>query len=139
MKVLIDTNIVLDILEHREPFFQDSYRVFQLGLQGKLDTLMSAGAVTDVYYIINRSIGDANMARKKIIALTALISICDTTAVDINTALTLNIADFEDSVTAAIAKRERVDYIVTRNEADFINSPVPIMNPKNFLVFLAPN
>ena len=138
MKVLIDTNIVIDILEHRLPFFQDSYRIIQLGLQGKLDALMSAGAVTDVYYIISRSTGDTNKAREKIIALTALIGICDTTAVDIKTALALNMSDFEDGVIAAIAKRERADYIISRNEADFANSPVPVLNPSHFLGLISP-
>jgi len=133
MKVLIDTNVIIDILEYREPFFQDSYRLLQLGLQGHLDALMSAGAVTDVYYIINRSIRNALKAKERIFALKALISICDTTALDIDTALSLNIADFEDAVIAAIAKRERVDYIVTRNEADYIDSPVPATSPNRFL------
>ena len=133
MKVIIDTNIIIDILEKREPFFQDSYRVVQLGLDGKLDTLMSAGAVTNVYYIINRSLHDTNKAREKIFALTTLINICDTASDDIAVALTLFITDFEDAVVAAIAKREKADFIVTRNEADFHNSPVPVINPAQFI------
>jgi predicted nucleic acid-binding protein len=133
MKVLIDTNVIIDVLEHREPFFPDSYRIIQLSLQAKLDTFMSAGAVTDVYYVINRSIHDADKTREKIIALNALINVCDTTALDIKTALTFNIPDFEDAVVAAIAKREKADYIVSRNEDDFVNSSVPAMNPKRFL------
>jgi predicted nucleic acid-binding protein len=133
MKVLIDTNVIIDILERREPFFGDSYRVIQLGIEGKLETIMSAGAVTDVYYIISRSIRDAERTREKILALTALVSICDTTANDINNSLTLNITDFEDAVVAAIAKRERTEYIITRNEADFAGSPVPAISPARFL------
>jgi len=132
MKVLIDTNVIIDILEHRESF-DASYRVIQLGIQSKLETIMSAGAVTDVYYIISRSLGSAKKARAKIVALRTLVNICDTTAHDINTGLTLNITDFEDAVIAAIAKRERADYIVTRNEADFANSPVSAISPARFL------
>lgn len=56
MKVLIDTNVIIDVLEQRKPFFEDSYRVIQLGLEEKIETIMGAGAVADVYYIINRSI-----------------------------------------------------------------------------------
>ena len=133
MKVLIDTNVIIDILEHREPFFQDSYKVIQLGLQEKLEIFMSAGAVTDVYYIISRSLHDTNKAREKINALTTLVKICDTIAKDITTGLTLTITDFEDAVVAAIAKRERADYIVSRNEADFTGSPVPAIDPAHFL------
>ena len=133
MKAFIDTNIIIDILEHREPYFFDSYRIIQLGLQGELETFMSASAVTDVFYVINRSIRDPNTAKEKIIALTALIEICDTTIADIKTALALNISDFEDAVMAAIAKRERADYIVSRNEADFSGSPVPAISPAQAL------
>ena len=133
MKVLVDTNVIIDILEHREPFFADSYRIIQLGLQGKLDTVMSAGAVTDVYYIISRSLRDPNKARDKITSLTTLINICDTTFKDINTGLSFRIQDFEDAVIAAIAKREKADFIVTRNEADFTSSPVPAISPAQLL------
>ena len=133
MKVLIDTNVIIDILEHREPFFKDSYKVIQLGLQEKFETIMSAGAVTDVYYIIRRSIRDAGKAREKVNMLTNLIKICDTTSKDITTALIYNIADFEDSVVAAIAKREKADYIITRNESDFSGSPVKAISPAHLL------
>jgi predicted nucleic acid-binding protein len=133
MRILIDTNVIIDILERREGFFQDSYRLIQLAAQGRLEAFMSAGAVTDVYYIISRNIHDPGKAREKIIALTTLISLCDTTAGDIRTALTLNMADFEDAVIASIAKREKADYIAIRNEKDFQNSPVPAINPARFL------
>ena len=133
MKVIVDTNVIIDILEQREPFFADSYRIIQLGLEGKLETLMSAGAVSDVYYIINRSLHDAVKAREKIFALTNLVTVCNTTKDDISTALTLHLFDFEDAVAAATAKREKADFIVTRNEADFANSPVPAVNPAKFL------
>ena len=133
MKILIDTNIIIDVLERREPFFHDSYRIIQLGLQGKLETFMSAGAVTDVYYVISRSIGDDNKARERIIDLTTLIRICDTTAKDIITGLCLNISDFEDAIIAAIAKREKADYIITRNEADFTGSFPPAISPSQLL------
>jgi predicted nucleic acid-binding protein len=86
-----------------------------------------------VYYIINRSLRSANKARAKIVALRSLVNICDTAANDINTGLALNITDFEDAVIAAIAKREKADYIVTRNEADFANSPVSAVSPAQFL------
>ena len=133
MKVLIDTNIIIDILEHREPYFKDSYKVIQLGIEGKLKTFMSAGAVTDTYYVISRSLRNVNKAREKIFALTTLVNVCDTTSNDITNALLLSISDFEDAVISAIARREKADYIITRNEADFTSSPVPAISPEKFL------
>ena len=133
MKVFIDTNVIIDILEQRDPFFNDSYRIIQLGLQGELETFMSAGAVTDVFYIISRSIHDTKKAKEKIITLTTLINVCDTTIADIKAALILSINDFEDAVVAAIAKREKADYIVSRNEIDFSGSPVPTISTNQLL------
>jgi predicted nucleic acid-binding protein len=89
--------------------------------------------VTDVYYIISKSLHNHAKAREKIIGLTALIRICDSLAVDIAAALPMRISDFEDAVAAAIAKREKADYIITRNEADFTDSPVPALSPAQFL------
>jgi len=130
--------VIIDILERREPFFADSYRIVQLGLQGMLDAFMGAGAITDVYYVINQSlrrqgIGDVSKAKEKIIALKTLVGIYDTTAPDIDAALALDMTDFEDAVVAATAKREGADYIVTRNEADFTGSPILAINPHEFL------
>jgi predicted nucleic acid-binding protein len=133
MKVLIDTNVIIDILERREEFLQTSYKVAQLSLQGRIQAFMPASAVTDVYYIIHQNVHDTEKSKEAIIGLTTLISLCDTIAGDINAALTLPLNDFEDAVIAAIAKREKADYIVTRNEADFKNSPVPAISPAMFL------
>jgi predicted nucleic acid-binding protein len=133
MRILIDTNVIIDVLEQREGFFQDSYQLVQLAVQGRLEAFMSTGAVTDVYYIISRSLHDASKAREKIIGLITLVSLCDTTAGDINAALMLTISDFEDAVIASAARREKADYIVTRNGADFEESPVPAISPARFL------
>ena len=133
MKVLIDTNIIIDILEQRKPYFHDSYRVIQLGLNGGLGTIMSAGAVTDVYYIIKQSLHDTQKAKEKIYVLASLVAICHTTSNDIKAALALSIGDFENAVVSAIAKREKADFIITKNEKDFSQSPVPAINPRQFL------
>jgi len=133
MKVIVDTNIIIDYLDNREPFFKDSYRIIQLGLEGEIETIMSAGAVTDVYYILNKYINDPSKTREKIFVLSNFIKICKSTSEDITRAIILFIPDFEDAVIAAIAKREKADFIITRNEEDFANSPVPAISPGKFL------
>ena len=133
MKVVIDTNVIIDILEHRTPYFQDSYRTILLGLQEKLETRLSAVSVADIYFIINRNISDLKRVQEKINALNVLIKICDTLSEDINTALAMNMASFDDAMTATIAKREKADYIVTRNEKAFAGSPVPAISPEELL------
>jgi predicted nucleic acid-binding protein len=133
MKVIIDTNVIIDILEHRDIYFQDSYRTILLGLQEKLETLLSVSAVADVYFIISRSISDSKKVQEKINALNILIKFCDATAEDVKTALSLDMSNFEDALITAIAKRENAEYIVTRNEEAFAGSPVPVINPSELL------
>lgn len=83
MKVIVDTNVIIDYLAQRDPFFTDSYRIIQLGLEGELETIMSAGAVTDVYYLIKKYLHDSVSAREKIFVLSNLIKICYSTPSDI--------------------------------------------------------
>jgi len=133
MKVLIDSNVMIDVLEERKPFFNDSYRIIQLGLNCEIETIMSAGDITNIYYVIKKSLRDAITAREKIFMLSNYVKICKATAEDITAAIVLFIPDFEDAVVAAIARREKADFIISRDEADFENSPVPAMNPTQFI------
>ena len=133
MTVVIDTNVILDIVEQRDNFFDQSYAVVQLAGQGKIDCILSASAVTDIYYLARRNFGNTVEARAAIIQVSNLVRICDTKAQDISDALALNVSDFEDAVVASVANREGAEYIVTRNTKDFCNSPVPAVTPDSFL------
>jgi len=133
MKVIIDTNIIIDILQHREPYFQNSYRTILLGVQEKLETLLCASAVADIHYIISQNISDTKRVHTKVNALNILIKICDTTSEDVKTALSLDMPCFDGAIVAAIAKREGADYIVTRNEEAFSGSSVPTISPSQLL------
>lgn len=132
MKVYLDSNIIIDVLQEREPFFKDSFRIIQLGLDSEFETIISAGEITNIYYVIRKSLKDPTIAREKIFLLSNYIKICKATTEDITNAIVLFMPDFEDAVVAVIAKREKADYIITRNEADFENSPVPAVSPSQF-------
>jgi predicted nucleic acid-binding protein len=136
MRVLIDTNVVIDVIERREPFLADSYAVLRLIAEDELTGFLPAGSVADVYYIIKKS-KDAGTAQGAILALLELVALCDTTAGDISSALLLGFSDFEDAILAATAKREKADFIITRNERDFAKSPVSAISPKDFLARVA--
>jgi predicted nucleic acid-binding protein len=107
--------------------------MIQLGLEGELETIISAGTITDVYYLLRKYINDVNTTREKIFILSNYVKICKCTSEDITNALILFIPDYEDAVIAAIAKREKADFIITRDVKDFENSPVPAMNPTELI------
>lgn len=133
MRVLIDTNIVLDVLLRRADFFDASYNVLKLSTLGKADLFVTASAITDVYYFLHRASKDAGKSKETIFKFLNLVSIADTTGSDIMNALSSRMLDFEDAVAGAIAKRIKAECIVTRNTKDFCNSPVPVIDPKDFL------
>ena len=136
MRVLIDTNIVIDVIERSEPWFADSYAVLRLIAQDQLTGFLPADSVADVYYIIRKN-KNARTAQGAIFALLELVSLCDTTAGDVSSALLLGFSDFEDAILAASAKREKADFIITRNERDFAKAPVPALSPQDFLAHIA--
>ena len=133
MKVLFDTNILLDVIEKREPHFSDSYQVFIKSAKREIEAIVGAGSITDIYYVINRNCKDVKQALGYIIDMTKIVTPVDTKAADIHEAIRLDFPDFEDAVVAATAARENVDYIITRNTADFVKSPVPAIQPLGFL------
>jgi len=133
MKVVFDTNIIVDVLEKREPHFQKSYEVMLLSVNGMIDGYVCAGCMTDIHYIIRKNVASDSVAKDAMIHLEELISVCDTLASDITAAHALNMSDFEDAVLAATAKREKADYIVTRNKRHFTGSPVPAITPEELI------
>ena len=131
MILMIDTNVILDILLYRKPFFEDSYLAI-LNADENADMMMiSASAMTDIFYIVNKSVG-RDTAVKALKDLQDLIGYCDVLNEDINEALDSDMKDIEDALVAAIAKRNKADYIITRNIADFNNSPVAAVTPAEF-------
>jgi predicted nucleic acid-binding protein len=133
MTLLIDTNVILDILEKREPFFQASFAVFKQAVIFKHKTFFSASSVKDVYYLVKHHTGSVETAKAAVTQLLTLVHICDTAAEDIKTARTFAMPDFEDAVLAAAGVREKADYIISRNVKDFTNSPVKVISPDDFI------
>lgn len=137
MKILIDTNIILDILQKREPFFTDSYQVFRKSIETGYTCFVSASAVTDIFYILRKSFRSYEKAKEYIEQLSQIVVFADVRGDDIRSALISPMKDFEDAVVDAVvdavAKRNNADYIITRNIKDYTDSNVPAVAPIEFL------
>ena len=137
MKILIDTNVILDITLERQPFFEQSARLFKTVLQSDVGIFITATTITDLYYIIRK-------AKNREVALNFikdLLKFTEIAAVDRNVimeALKLDLADFEDAIQVSAANDKNVNIIVTRNEADFSNSNMEVYSPKSFLDSINP-
>ena len=133
MNVLIDTNIALDILLKREPYFKNAARISILSEKGYIRCYISASAVTDIYYIVKKELKNKDVVIDLLKKLLKTINIAAVTETAIYEALDLGWNDFEDSVQYVSGQKIRADFIITRNPKDFTESLIKVRTPDEFV------
>lgn len=133
MKLLIDTNVVLDVLLNREPFCNVAVKVLNLSDRAEVEEYISASAITDIYYIAYRQLRDKTIVRNLIKTLLSIVSVASVTEQEIVEALELEWSDFEDSVQYAVASLNEIDGIVTRNAADYKHAELSVWSPEQIV------
>lgn len=135
MKILIDTNIIIDIALKIEPFFQYANDIFFVIENNNLQSFISATTITDIYYVVRKERGHANT----ILFLKKLLLVTDVAGVNKQTilqAINSDINDFEDAIQIFAAKNTEIDAIVTRNKKDFKQGEVIVYTPTEFLTMI---
>ena len=133
MKVMIDTNIVIDVYQNRAGFAENSGKILKLSESRKISGFITVGTVTNIYFILGRHIKDRVQLKSLVQKLLTSVTLIDVLAKDVTDAFDLPMEDFEDALLARCAKRIKAEYIVTRNLADFADSPVCAIEPDDFL------
>ncbi len=133
MKLLIDTNILLDVLLKREPFYYKAVEVLELVQYDNVQEYVSAAAVTDIYYIAYKYLKDKGIVRQLLKKLMGIVSIAAVSEKEIEEALELAWNDFEDSVQYAVALLNEMDGIVTRNPKDYKRADMKVWSPEQVL------
>lgn len=128
MKVLIDTNIILDVLCKRPEFYEDAVRIFKLCEVKKITGVVSALSIPNIVYIMRKEL-DAEKTKEILKNLSLIFTIADLRADDLKKAADMNFKDYEDAVQSACAARIKANYIVTRNIKDFTESKVTAIKP----------
>lgn len=136
MTAVIDTCVIIDVLQDRKPFSESAMEILLAVSNRELSGVLTAKAITDIFYILQRSLHDADAVKQQISKLFILFDIEDTKGLDCQLALDSDMADFEDSVMSQTAKRINADFIVTRNLKDYKHSLVPAVSPEEFLSIL---
>lgn len=134
-RVLFDSDVLLDILAQRQPFIVASARALNTVMQNQVQGYVSGHAVTNIFYILRRKVGN-EVARELLAKLLQHLQVASVTDEVIRQALNSPIKDFEDAVTSAAALTTGLEIIVTRNTPDFVVSLVPAMLPDEFLTTL---
>ncbi|MBR6755767.1 MAG: PIN domain-containing protein [Peptococcaceae bacterium] len=128
MKVLIDTNVILDVLCNRKDFVDDSLKVFKYCEANQITGCISALSIPNIVYIMRKEL-DNERIKEILITLTSLFTVVDLRESDLIKAADLELFDYEDALQSVCATRTKANYIVTRNIKDFKNSTVPAIKP----------
>jgi predicted nucleic acid-binding protein len=134
-RVLLDTNVVLDVVLVRHPHFLASTAVVDAVGDARVDGLVAGHAITTVAYLLQRERGSAR-TRSTLAHLLSQIRVAAVTDEAVRLALSAPMSDFEDAVTAMVANEANADVIVTRDASGFLGSPVPAVLPETFLASL---
>ena len=131
MKLLIDTNVLLDVFLCREQFIADAKKLFIMKQFRDAELWIAAQSYTDLYYVGAKAHGSDRM-QKILKEVFPLLNVCSIDGADISYALDEQWQDFEDCLFWRAAKKIKADYIVTRNAADFTRSDIPTLTPGEF-------
>lgn len=133
MKIMVDTNVILDVLLQREPFLNDSLHALDEAISKGHKCLLSVSAATDVYYCIRKAVHSEERAHSLLKRVSTFAHFTSVYESDIENAMESGIADFEDALVDAVAFRENCSIILTRNVADYSLSKVKAITPEAFL------
>jgi len=134
MKILLDTNVVLDVLLAREPFVDLAREIFILIENGEIEGYLCATSVSTLHYLIGRESNkkEADEIIEKLLTLFEVSSVTKKVLYDVSIN---NGLDYEDSVIYTSAFYSEIDIIVTRDKRGFKESKISTLNPKEFLAF----
>lgn len=133
MVVLIDTNVLLDYLETREPYFEDAYRVLTLCAEEKVEGYVAFHSIPNIFYIMRKT-HDIGSRREMLNQICSILTVTGASHEKVVDAVNReDFSDFEDCLQVQCAKEVKADYIVTRNVNDYIGSDVKVLTPKEFV------
>jgi predicted nucleic acid-binding protein len=133
LKVLVDTNVILDAIAAREPFRQDAERIILMAAEEKIEGFISAKSITDIYYVARRNLSE-KAVREALRNLFSVFSILAVDSDDCKVALDFPLEDYEDAILAVCGHRAGMDCIISRDK-DFLesNTILQVVSPPVFL------
>lgn len=132
MVILVDTNVIIDFLTTREPYFDASSKVIAKCANGELTGYIAFHSIPNLWYILRKVPDD--MRRKWLIDICEFLTVAGVNHDEVLRAIRMkDFKDFEDCLQDRCARNIGAKYIITRNAADFTNSEVPAVSPEDFL------
>jgi len=131
-KVLIDTNVVIDLLAQRDPFYKNTSRLFTLASKKLITAYVSSLTLVTTHFIVSRELTETE-TRKVIRRFKSIANVLDLKDGYINMALDSDFKDFEDAIKYHTALSNNLDAIITRNKRDFRKSHIPVYTTEEYL------
>jgi predicted nucleic acid-binding protein len=135
MIVLVDTNILLDVLQRRDPHYPAAERVWKFVEERMIDGFVSAISFNNIFYIARKQAG-VDKAMEAVVQVRKVFRIAPLDEQAIDRAVDMGLSDFEDAIQSAAAARVRADYLVTRNVKDFASAGVQAVTADELLALL---
>lgn len=132
MKIFIDTNVLLDVLAERMPFYEASAEIVNLFEMEQAEGFISAMSFNNTHYILRKRIGK-NRALKAMRTLLDTFNVVSLDEKILSRTVDSDFRDFEDGIQFFSAIRSGADYLITRNVKDFPHKDIPVMTPEEFL------
>ena len=135
MKILFDTNVILDVMLLRKPFYQVSSFLLAEAEKSTIDGFICSTTITTIHYLVSKVKG-ARQARRQIENLLHIFQIAQVDQVVLEKALHSRIRDYEDAVIVEAALQHGIEGIVTRDPKDFRYAKLPVYDPEELLKLL---
>lgn len=135
-RLFLDTNVILDLLGEREPFYASAAKIATLADKGNVNLIVSALSYSTIFYLLSR-FEDSEAVKEKLRKFKVIVETSDLTDRIINKGLSSKFTDFEDALQYHCAIKLDCNILITRNEKDFKGSDIPVMTPDEYLKSLA--
>ena len=133
MRILCDTNIILDVLLDRAPFVDASAEVLKRCETDIIEGFTTASCITDIFYLVHKQLHDNERSYQAIEQLLTILRVADVTNSHIAEALSHRASDFEDCLAAVCAKSIHCDFVVRRDIKGFVVFDIPILTPSELI------
>lgn len=130
-RIFVDINIVLDLMEKREKFYEEAQELFTLADQKKIQLFISALTIANVHYLLFKHL--KMEARKEISKFKVLVDILPVDEKILELSLASHFNDFEDAIQYYTAIENGMEMIISRNKKDFKKSAIPVLTAREFL------
>lgn len=135
MRVLIDTNVLIDYIGRRQPYFEAWEKLNAMQIMGDVEIWTAPQSFSDAFYILRKHFISDEL-QKTFMACLQFIHVCSIGQEDIELSCTQSWEDYEDCLVFICAEKIKADYLLTRDKTGFINSRIPCYSLEEFFLML---